>query len=128
MNATLPIVGAYFRPPAKALIDALPIGAQLILRADPFGNICDVEHDDPNAISVWLPAASLPAATPELVRKLEGYGFTLDELRRSGVLHIGYVPREDAAQLCAHGFPAEGNIDGSFTVTARGAPRVSFSF
>ena len=43
---TFPIVGAYYHPPAKALIDALAVDTPLLLIAEP-----DNAYD-PNAIAV----------------------------------------------------------------------------
>ena len=45
---SIPLVGAHFRPPAKALIQSLPVGQVLRLSREP-----DNQYDT-NAIQVWL--------------------------------------------------------------------------
>ena len=50
---------------------------------------------------------------------------TLDELRAEQTeIHVGYIPREMAADLRANGFPTERDIPATFSVSATGKPRV----
>ena len=119
---TLPIVGDYFRPPAKAFIAALPVGAKLILRAEP-----DNAYD-PNAIAVHLHGPDIPPAShEELERQLQGFGFTLSEALNDD-WHLGYLPRDLAAEQKALGFPEGEDVPGTFSVSARGKGLVRFDY
>ena len=73
---TTPIVGAHFRPPAKQLLEVLPIGTPMLLRAEP-----DNPYDE-NAIQVLV---SLSKTYPisqwaVLAAALEGTGYTPQDL------------------------------------------------
>ena len=50
----VPLVGSHFRPPAKALIAALPSNHPLELRPEP------TNPYDANAVAVWLDASTIP--------------------------------------------------------------------
>jgi hypothetical protein len=115
---TLPIVGAFHHPPAKALIEALPIGTPLTLIAEP-DNAFDV-----NAIMVWLKSTDIPeAAYPMLEESLPAFGHSLDTVTNQESWHIGYIPKEMAAKLRAQGV-AEQPLEVSFSTSTNGAPRV----
>jgi hypothetical protein len=121
---TYPIVGAYYRPPAKAILDHLPVGAPLFLRPDPCGSRCNADHSDPTALSVWLRPEAIPESD-DLELKLRGYGSSVAELRALAELHIGYIPKDVAATLAVP--PNAADIPAEFSVGARGTPRVSFT-
>lgn len=127
-TCTYVIKGAYFRPPAKALLDSLPVGASLTLMHEPGGP--DVGHDDPTAIAVWLASATLGEASRERLRTSLGeFGSSLEDVLDQEWHHCGYIPKEMAAQLMANGFPeAPAEVPAEFSVSARGAPMVRFEF
>lgn len=115
---TLPIVGAFYRPPAKALIDALPIGTRLQLIAEPDNAF------DPNAIAVWLEVKDIPESVHStLEESLPAFGHSLDTLKAQDAWHLGYVPKETAAKLRQQGV-AEQPLEVTFATNAKGAPRV----
>jgi hypothetical protein len=88
-----PLVGAHFRPPAKALLASLPAGHPLELRPEPQNPY------DPNAVAVWLDTKTLPAeAREELVETLEGTGFDLESMDEQRDFHVGYMAAASAAQ------------------------------
>lgn len=122
---TLPIVGAYYRPPAKLLLDFIPVGAAMHLHADPGGTYCGANHDDPTAVAVFLNTEAIPE-NPDLDLRLAGYGFTVAELQAEPWLHVGYIPKELAAELAAVDFPPDADVPASFSVSGRGSPRVRF--
>jgi hypothetical protein len=121
---TYAIKGAYFRPPAKALLDSLPVGTPLTLLAEP-----DNEFD-PNAIQVFLASANVPSAAHETLRTALGsFGSSLEDILDIEWHHCGYIPKEHAAELRSAGFPdPPEEIKAEFTVSARGAPLVRFDF
>ena len=87
-----PLVGAFFRPPAKALLASLPAGHPLELRPEPENPY------DPNAVAVWLDTKTLPSeAREELVETLEGTGFDLESMDEQRDFHVGYMAKEQAA-------------------------------
>lgn len=88
---TCPIVGAYFRPPARVVLSHLPLGTPLELDPEP-----ENEHD-PNAIAVYV--------SMEQLAKIDWEPYN-DELMSCGsspaglineeypdALHLGYIPR-----------------------------------
>lgn len=113
---TLPIVGAYFRPPAALVLASLPIGAPLFLSAEP-----DNAYDA-NAVAVWVLSETIPpSAHANLELKLPDFGFTLDSFLAVEQWHLGYMPKEFAARLKAE--RVIGNDDtivGTFTMSNSG--------
>jgi hypothetical protein len=85
---TYSLVGAHFRPPAKALLAVLPLGHALLLVPEP------TNPYDPNAISVWIDSETLMPYHDELAVSLPGYGVDPDDLAPH--YHLGYIPRTDA--------------------------------
>jgi hypothetical protein len=123
MSNTFPIVGMYYRPPAKALVETLAIGTPLCLIAEP-----DNAYD-PNAIAVWLSSADL---TKEAQEKLEltlpEYGYTLESLLAEEAWHLGYIPKEMAKKLReVEAVGPEEPVEVTFSLSAGGAPRVRFT-
>lgn len=90
----LSIVGAKFRPPANAIIQVLPAGAELELKPEP-GNPYDV-----NAIQVLVRSSQIPPGqSEELAIRAKGYGSSLESILSQEEWHLGYVPREDASSI-----------------------------
>lgn len=124
--AAYPIVGMHFGmergSPAKALVEYLPVGAALILRAEP-----DNAHD-PNAIRVLVPGTSFPESShEELASALQGFGFTIGEIVDADEpWHLGYIPRDFAAEVKARGFPEGIDVAATFSVNIQGKPRVRY--
>lgn len=101
------IVGAKFRPPALGILSILPAGARLIARRE------STNQYDANAIQVIWPTAPLAnskASVTEINDRLAGYGCSLDELESQPHWHLGYIPRERAAEL-APKMDADGQSD-----------------
>jgi len=90
-----PIVGAFYRPPAKAILDALPQDTTLLLRAEP-----ENPHDS-YAVMVVLRSADISEgpAREKLAETLPNFGFDLDEIMAQEEWHIGYIPRTVAPQV-----------------------------
>ncbi len=94
----VPLVGAHFRPPAKALLSVLPARCPLRIVPEP-----DNPHDA-NALRVEVASADIPqsdAAREQLVSNalLLPYGFTIEELMSELSWHLGYVKATEAAWL-----------------------------
>jgi hypothetical protein len=83
---TLAIVGARFRPPAQAVLENLSSGTKLLLKRQP-----DNPYDS-NAVQVMLPLD-------------ENHGDTVSGLLLASdipfeePLHLGFIPRDDAATI-----------------------------
>ena len=120
---TLPIVGMFYRPPAKALIDVLAVGTPLLLIAEP-----DNAYD-PNAIAVWLHSRDIPEAShPMLEETLPPFGKSLEEVLSEEEWHLGYIAKEMAAQLRQCGaVGTDKAVEVTFATSASGAPRVRFA-
>lgn len=119
--STYPLVGAFYRPPAKALIDVLPIGTPLTLIAEPENQY------DPNAVAVWLYSRDIPegAAHDKLSETLPAFGTDLDTVLSQEAWHLGYIAKEMAKQLRENDVvPIDSPIEGSFSLSSGGAPRV----
>lgn len=92
-SITTQIVGAHFRPPAKALLACLPAGHPLWLRPEPTNDY------DENAVQVLLrsdsmqPLVAEPSIRDELERQLSGQGFDLESVLSQPEWHLGYLPR-----------------------------------
>lgn len=92
---TAPLVGMHYRPPAKAIVEHLPAGAELLLEPEPTNEF------DPNAVKVLADPALVPASVhPRFAAALEGYGYTLSETLAAGFTHVGYIARTSAESLC----------------------------
>lgn len=122
MAESYPIVGSFYRPPAKALIQSLPVGTPLTVRAEPDNPV------DPNAIAVWLKSKDLTeAALAELDMLLSGFGYTIQQILDSKEWQLGYLPKEIAEVLRGNDSVKAGeDIQGTFRCAASGAPRVEF--
>ena len=120
--STMPIVGAFYRPPAQALLDAIAVDTPLLLVAEP-----ENQHD-PNAIAVWLGSDNIPeTAYVRLKENLPSSGFSLEGVLAEPVWHLGYIPRALAAELKAANVLGEHNeLAVTFAVSGKGEPRVKF--
>jgi len=115
---SLPIVGAHFRPPAKALLSILPSGTPLVARPEPENPY------DANAIAVWLASANIPHTADEaLAEAAAGYGFTVESIREVAEWHLGYIPAKIAVALAPQMAGAEAS--GTLVFDLTGKPRVS---
>jgi hypothetical protein len=86
MKTISPLVGAHFRPPAKAILAALPAATPLILER---------EHNnpyDPNAVKVLVEPKHIPESQyDDLTMVAQGYGFTAEEICAEPKWHLGYI-------------------------------------
>lgn len=119
-----PIVGMFYRPPAKALMDVLRNGTPLTLIAEPDNDF------DPNAIAVWLYSRDIPegAAHAQLLETLPPFGFTLDKVLAEEAWQLGYVKKEMAKELReADLVPIDNPVEGVLVFSPSGAPMVRLS-
>lgn len=87
-----PLVGAHFRPPAKAIIQSLPAAYPLELRPEPSNPY------DANAVAVWFDASHLSDdAMEELRHTLPGQGSDIDDLIEQRFWQLGYLAKDHAA-------------------------------
>lgn len=118
---SIPIVGAHFRPPAKAILQAIPLEHPLELRAEPENSY------DPNAIAVWIATSSLeslPTVTQQTLATLStGFGHDWDSLLSQPCWHLGYVPRTMTG-LVHPKLGASGRLPVHLSTTSAGAPAI----
>ena len=121
--ATMPIVGAFYRPPAALVCSLLPVGQELVLYAEPQN-----EHDA-NAVAVWLMTDNIAEATQAaLEERLPEHGLTLEQFLAQDEWHLGYIPKELAAQLKATETVIDGTpLNVTFATSATGKPAVRFA-
>lgn len=121
-RTTFPIVGMKFRPPAQALINSFAIGVPLTVIAEPENPY------DPNAIAIWFYTKDLPEASKEaLTETLPNSGWTIERVLDQEVFHLGFIPKEMAADLKASGAVRDNEPQaGTFLVSAQGQARVRF--
>ena len=127
---TTPIVGAFHRPPAQGILQALSGGQALRIVPEPENPY------DSNALAVFVLTEALePGLDDDLDASCQGYGYTANDIRGQEAWHLGYVPAKTAAPLAkevlAH---YKGNlgdtsvtIEGILTFDAKGKPCVQFS-
>lgn len=121
-NFVAPLVGAHYRPPAKALLEVLRAGTQLRLVPEPDNPF------DPNAIKVEVERQVLRDLSESVQRALEAdlarFGFELaDVLGEGPPWHLGYVARQQAAEFAPQLRGAEHPAVLSFA--ANGSPQIS---
>lgn len=98
-SLTFPIVGAYFRPPAKLLLSILPTGTPLALDPEPSNPY------DENAVAIYWHPPDGPLSTPffsyyshlweslQAIREdLLGRGFCPEDIMSAESWHLGYLP------------------------------------
>jgi hypothetical protein len=114
------IVGAFYRPPAKAVLTVLQAGAKLRVIPEP-----DNPHDE-NAQKVAVsPNQILEDQHTNLQYLITGHGMELGEILEMESIHLGYLPRDEAERLVSK-IPDEG-LDGELAFTLEGAPAIKFS-
>jgi hypothetical protein len=120
---TYPIVGAFYRPPASAILGVLHIGTKLTLRAEP------TNEYDPNAIAVYIETSEIKnivaneAAEKLLASEALNSGISLDDiLSNASSYHLGYIPRAIAAKI-----KLNSDTPAKFTTSLDGRPSVIFS-
>lgn len=115
---TFPIVGAFYRPPAKLILEHLALDTPLYLEAEPT-NAYDV-----NAIAVYLCTHDIPAASLKALEPLlPSCGHSVESLEDMQTIHVGYIPKELAKVLRSRGFIT---ADGVFATSSTGAPQITF--
>lgn len=119
-RTTFPIVGMRHRPPAQAIVNALAVGTPLTCMAEP-----DNAYD-PNAIQVLVSTAGIPPASQEALKQtLPNSGWTMERFLENSSYHLGYIPKEMAAELKASGAIRDNEAQaGEFLVSAQGQARV----
>jgi hypothetical protein len=109
-----PIVGAYFRPPAKVIMRIMDAGHELVLEPEPENPY------DSDAIKVGVRLNTIHVAEsdfPDVEEELMRYGATWEDLKKDEwgelvedpVMHLGYVPRSGAKTAKIDGDPSLGN-------------------
>lgn len=124
MSHTFPIVGAHYRPPAKAILEALPLSTPLELHAEPNNEY------DANAIQVLVASADIARAIRNseecrrtLVNACADCGFTdFETLLAQESWHLGYIPRGIAAKI-----KLEADATGALCFLPDGKPAISIS-
>jgi len=112
----LPIVGAHYRPPAKAILEHLSPGTELHLQAEPQNPY------DENAIMVLLSPSDLPQAEEFWSLCEANFGITEEDLAGAPI-HLGYIPKVDTHMV--HPTLQDGLGSGTFTITAAGKPAIA---
>jgi hypothetical protein len=126
MMFSLAIVGARFRPPAAGILSVLPQGFPLHVQREP------TNAHDGNAIAVLVRnIGAFSTVDEKLVNEhLAGFGMDREdvmEMLRTGPLHLGYIPREDAQRVAPLLDRVGGSSPAQFSFSASGLPRVKFS-
>ena len=119
---TLPIVGAHYRPPAKTIIDCLPVGAKLFMEAEP------TNPYDGNAVAVYIRSENIPQSAYETLEEhLANVGISLNELLSQEFWHLGYIPKNLAAQLRLNNIvPLDYKMEGTIGFSPSGKPMIRF--
>lgn len=118
---TIPIVGAFHRPPAKAIQDSLPLGHPLELVAEP-----DNPYDE-NAVMVLVTTESLANLDPGILAhmrsQVESFGYDLDAIIEDLLnVQLGYIPRVMTHEVLPR--LVEGKLPAKVTFTSAGKPGV----
>jgi HIRAN domain len=120
LQFTSPIVGMFYRPPAKAIVTYLKPGAMLIVRPEP-DNPADV-----NAIAVFIPGGELTSQMTALMSaEISKSGRDANMECEKELVQLGYIPKEIAADIKAR-FPLTEDVPGTFGINVRGQPTVQF--
>lgn len=115
------IVGAHFRPPAKALLQGIETGQTLWLHAEPENPY------DPNAIQVLLKSQEISESSyPQLEAELQNFGKEISDILSQPDWHLGYIRKEVAAELRRNQIvTTEEDIKAEFNLNFSGKPMVS---
>lgn len=112
------IVGAKFRPPARALLDTLALGTKLWARRE------STNQYDPNAIQVLVRSGDFKTNSA-MALAVQDYGRSIEEIQQAAEWHLGYIPREHASSLAPAMDAAQTpELVGSLTFSATGLPQI----
>jgi hypothetical protein len=101
----LPIVGAFYRPPAKLILQAIAVGTPLLLSAEP-----DNEFD-PHAVAVWIITENIAGPALELLElNIPTVGIDMETFVSQEQWHLGYVPKEWSVKLRLAGVVPENTV------------------
>jgi hypothetical protein len=116
-----PIVGAHYRPPAKAILSGISPGTKLFLRAEPSNEF------DVNAIQVLLkPQEIIDSDHENLDSELSGYGQEISDLWTQPEWHLGYIPKEVAKVLKESGIISNDvEYEAEYVLNFSGKPMIS---
>ena len=121
------LVGAFFRPPAKFLLEVLPAGSELLLVPEP-----ENPYDE-NAIAVYGNAAgaSHAEASESLPRSLRAAATDFRMTWKSGEWeetsrHLGYVAKDQTASIrrAAESYNSTAPWHAKLSFSAEGKPQV----
>ena len=87
-----PIVGERHYPPAKAILQTLPIGTKLSLVPYPSNPV------DPNAIMVWVDSEDIRSSA-DLDQFASGFGHDSASIKSQTSWHLGYIAAPVAKTL-----------------------------
>lgn len=91
---SVPLVGAHFRPPAKAILQVLFSGCPLRIVPEP-----DNPYDA-NALAVLVATKDIPAGAHEDLASIAApFGFSLDDILAESEWHLGYIKATEAIWL-----------------------------
>jgi hypothetical protein len=116
----LPIVGAFYRAPAAAILRVLPVGTTLTLLAEP-----DNPYDA-NAIAVYLKTEDIPQASLEVIElALPDCGLDLPSFVAQEFWHLGYIPKEKAKLIRENNLIGSEPLPAEFHPDPRGKPALT---
>jgi len=119
-SISAPLVGMFFRPPAKAILAHLPSSCPLEIQPEP-----DNPFDE-NALQVFVKSTDIPPSQHEDLRAdAAGMGFDLEAILAQPEWHLGYIARAVAAHWVR--FFSEGRTAAKLTFTFEGVPQVTVS-
>ena len=112
----------FYRPPAQAIIEILPIGCPLTLYAEPDNPA------DANAVAVYVKSADLPeAGYAQLDENARGFGHNHETILAQDEWHLGYVPKQFAKLMReSNAVMPSIPVPVTFSVSSTGGPRVRF--
>jgi len=118
-----PIVGMFYRKPAQAIIDCIPIGTHIYAYAEPSNEV------DPNAIAILIDSEHIPEQCHDsLDIKLANYGMEIGDIMGEPTWHLGYIPKGLAAMLKNSGDVQDNIIyHGTFMQDMKGKPMINFN-
>ena len=102
MKLTCALVGQHHRPPARQVLDVLPLGIKLEVRPEPTNEF------DPNALMVVVDMGDLPVDRIPLLDTILPEPWDASELCASGDLHLGYIARSGGKP--AKGLPGNAEV------------------
>jgi hypothetical protein len=116
------IVGAHFRPPAKAILGSLGANCPLAIVPEPHNQY------DSNALAVFVATSDIMnpehCDTEQLELLLPNMDSSMDHIQSQEGWHLGYIPRDEAAVWA----PLMGGkqIPGKLGFNVKGEPAVVF--